>query len=386
MLRWKWTPVLAGAFSVLVVSYALRYGYGVVAPPMALDLALTNEQVGSIVTSYFVAYAVFTPLAGFLADKFGFKRTVALFTAVMGVGSALMSTSTSFEQCIAFFFIVGVGAAAAWAPMATLARRLIPSRKRGLALGIIDSGSSVGYMISSFSAPPLIASFGWRSHWTVWSLASLAVAASSLLVLPSLRVRVLPSLQAPKSISFWLIALSYMMFGVTLWVPLAFLSKFGLSEVGLDYWAASLLGVAVAAASIPGKLLLSHLSDVAGRSCVLLFSLALIGLSQLLCALAPSPALLFLYAAMFGLGYGGCVPLYGVLASDFSERAGTVLGLWTVFFSIGSMASPKAAGFLADLTGGFKVPFLFGFSAALTSMLLLALASRALSGKTLRLK
>ncbi|MHC1627324.1 MAG: MFS transporter [Candidatus Nezhaarchaeales archaeon] len=118
----RWLLPVLGAFSVLVVSYALRYGYGVVVPQMSSALSLTNDQIGVIVSAYFIAYALFTPIAGLLADKLGVKRVIASFIAVMGIGSLLMSLSSSFLHCLAFFFIVGLGSAASWAPMATLTR------------------------------------------------------------------------------------------------------------------------------------------------------------------------------------------------------------------------------------------------------------------------
>lgn len=57
--------------------------------------------------------------------------------------------------------------------------------------------------------------------------------------------------------------------------------------------------------------------------------------------------------------------LYGALATDFSDRAGAILGLWTIFYSVGSMTSPKISGMLADLTGPFEIPFIYGVISAL---------------------
>ncbi len=344
---------------------------------MSNALSMTNDQVGVIVSAYFIAYALFTPIAGFLADKLGVKRVVASFIAIMGIASFLMSLSNNFLQCLAFFFIVGLGSAAAWAPMATLTRRLVPSSRRGLALGIIDSGSSIGYLIASLIMPVLVSSYSWRLHWIVWGIASLLIAALTLIAIPHLKTPKLQSLKYPKRLSFWFTAFSYMMFGMALWVPLTFLVTYGLSEVGLSYWLASMLGVTIAISSIPGKLLLPHVSDIIGRYKIISLSLLLIALSQALYVLIPSKTLIFVYTCLLGLGYGGCAPLYSALATDFSDRAGTILGLWTTFYSIGSMISPKISGMLADLTGSFKIPFIYGAVSALISILLIILASAA---------
>ncbi|MHC1627325.1 MAG: MFS transporter [Candidatus Nezhaarchaeales archaeon] len=238
----------------------------------------------------------------------------------------------------------------------------------------MDSGSSIGYLIASLIMPALVSSYSWRLHWIVWGVASLLIAALTLIAIPHLRSSMLQSLKYPKRLSFWFTAFSYMLFGMALWVPLTFLVTYGLSEVGLSFWLASMLGVTIAISSIPGKLLLPHVSDIVGRYKIISLSLSFIALSQALYVLMPSTTLIFAYTCLLGLGYGGCTPLYSALATDFSDRAGTILGLWTIFYSIGSMISPKISGMLADLTGSFKIPFIYGSASALISILLIFLA------------
>ena len=51
-------------------------------PSIQGSLSATQEQVSWVVTSYIVASAIMTPLAGFCAMRFGLRRTLA--TCVVG--------------------------------------------------------------------------------------------------------------------------------------------------------------------------------------------------------------------------------------------------------------------------------------------------------------
>ena len=52
-------------------------------PSIQGSLSATQEQVSWVVTSYIVASAILTPLAGFCAMRFGLRRTLA--TCVIGI-------------------------------------------------------------------------------------------------------------------------------------------------------------------------------------------------------------------------------------------------------------------------------------------------------------
>src|SRR5690606_4531758 len=70
------------------------------ADPISLKLALT---------SYFVALAIFTPLSGWLADRFGAKNVFRAAIAVFVVGSIACAFSDSLLAFVLARFVQGMG-------------------------------------------------------------------------------------------------------------------------------------------------------------------------------------------------------------------------------------------------------------------------------------
>ncbi len=361
------------AFMVLLVTFALRYGYGVVAKPMATELSLSNEQVGAIASAYFLIYAASTPIAGFLADVVSVRAILAGFMAMMGFGSFLTASCGDFYSCVLAYALVGAGSGAGWAPMATLSRRVLPRSRRGLTLGIIDSGSSVGFFMASLLPPLLLeGGYSWRLSWIIWGILSLIVAIAAATSMPGMRGG--QHLSPLRGSKVWIIAASYMMFGSALAIPLTFVVKFGVEEMGMVYAAAAMIAATIALSSIPGKIAISHVSDRYGRHRILATSLLLLAVGIALTATFRSPMTSYIFAIMIGLGYGGAIPIYAAMAADTSEMAGTVLGMWTVFFSLGYATTSWAAGRLTDIAGSYIPSFILAAGLACTAALLILVA------------
>src|SRR5665213_2697512 len=103
-IDYKWLVVIVfmtGLFMDILDSTAVN----VAVPGLQRDFHAPLSTVEWTVTGYLLSLALFIPGAGFIADRFGTKRT---FLAAMGIfvlGSALCGQAHSIEQLIAFRFI-----------------------------------------------------------------------------------------------------------------------------------------------------------------------------------------------------------------------------------------------------------------------------------------
>jgi OFA family oxalate/formate antiporter-like MFS transporter len=79
------------------------------------------------------------------------------------------------------------------------------------------------------------------------------------------------------------------------------------------------------------------------------------------------------FAIIFGFGYGACWAMYAACAADiFSKKAaGGIIGLWTVFLGVGSIAGPMLAGWMADASGTLMWSFMLAMAGSIISLLLL---------------
>ncbi len=152
-------------------------------PEMLLSLGISKTEAGVIFASYFVAYTVFSPVLGLLADRYNVRVLLTLFAVVLGAGTFLMTCSSSLVAASLFFALAGIGSSACWAPVIALAQRWISDRRRGMALAFIDVGSSLGIIVSSAAMPLLVTAYSWRMGWvSLGALAFLLAAINFLLV------------------------------------------------------------------------------------------------------------------------------------------------------------------------------------------------------------
>ena len=222
--------VLIASFTTIFIAYAIRYGYGVILPEMLPSLAISKTEAGVIFSAYFVAYTIFSPVLGLLADRYNIRIILTLFPALLGVGTLLMSYSSSLVNASLFFALVGIGAAACWAPVMALAQRWVSEKRRGVSLAFIDVGSALGITVCSALVPLLVVAHGWRTGWMSLGVLAFVIAFTNFFLVRSYpedkleHIHRTPKKHSSESVvltyigllrdlKFWLLALSYLFIG-----------------------------------------------------------------------------------------------------------------------------------------------------------------------------
>jgi EmrB/QacA subfamily drug resistance transporter len=80
-------------------------------PAMAHSLATTPVRMNLAVTAYVLALAVFIPLSGWFADRFGARRIFILSLAIFTISSALCGLAGTFAMLVVTRVLQGVGGA-----------------------------------------------------------------------------------------------------------------------------------------------------------------------------------------------------------------------------------------------------------------------------------
>lgn len=385
--------VMIASFSTIFVAYAIRYGYGVILPEMLPSLAISKTEAGVIFSSYFVAYTVFSPVLGLLADRYNVRVLLTLFPVILGAGTFLMSRSLSIVNASFFFALAGIGAAACWAPVMALAQRWVSEKRRGLSLALIDIGSALGITACSALVPLVVVAHGWRTGWMSLGVLAFVIAGTNFFLVRSYpeeklehrysRYRMpekharepiaLTYISLLRDLKFWLLALSYLFIGFSILIPFTFVSTYAVQELTLSYEIAARLVTVIGIAAIVGKLVLGPVSDIIGRIKVMMLCAALVAAGCLGIAYSERLVTLILFIITFGLGYGAIWSMYAASASDFfsKESAGTIVGLWILYFGIGSIFSPIIAGWIGDITGTLSCSFILAMVGALIALFLL---------------
>lgn len=112
-------------------------------------------------------------------------------------------------------------------------------------------------------------------------------------------------------------------------------------------------GTASLIANTTFQMLYGRLSDIFGRKVVFLAAISLLVIADLLCGLAQSPAMLYIFRGVAGIGSGGITNLAMIIVSDVVtlEQRGKYLGIIGSMVGLGNVLGPLlAAAFMRTAT------------------------------------
>jgi len=175
---------------LLVAALAVALAQTIVIAVLAeFSTELGTDAVGAtwLLTSFMLASAVATPIAGRLGDQHGYRRLILVGLALLVLGSALTAFSTDggwYPGALAGRVIQGL--AGGIFPCAFgFARQLLPTPRLGAAVASLSAMFGVGGAIGMVAAGPLSDVAGLESlSWFVAALSVLALAGILLLPAP----------------------------------------------------------------------------------------------------------------------------------------------------------------------------------------------------------
>jgi sugar phosphate permease len=376
------------------IAYVDRVNLSVAAPLARKELALTPVQLGVVFSAFAYPYAAMQVLGGWLSDRFGPRRVLAVLSVVWAVGTVLTGAASGLCTLIAVRVLVGVGEGGAF-PAATRAlSHWMPVRERGFAQGVTHSAARLGGAV----APPVVVAiataYGWRQSFVVLGVASLVWTVVWLLSFedrPELHRRVTeselteirgtsrlsPTVDAVRdgARTPWRLIVRAMApvtlvdfcYGWSLWVFLTWLPSYLSDARGFPLKQMGLMASLPLLAGVVGDTLGGVVSDAiyrrTGRLILARRSLLLVGLLGALAFMVPAVTTTSAVAAVLGLSLAfffleltnavlWTLPLD--VAGDF---AGTAGGIMNTGFGIAGMISPVVFGWLVGRTGGYRASF-----------------------------
>jgi ACS family hexuronate transporter-like MFS transporter len=164
-------------FLATTINYMDRNVFGLVEPLLhnvpfmgwdfthdAHHQTLFDNNFGNVIIWFQIAYGVGLLLAGFVIDKLGTKLGYAIAIAVWALSSMSHSLVTSVAGfCIARVFL-GLGEAGNFPAAIKAVSEWFPTRERGKAVGLFNSGSNASALIAPALIPIVTATrWGWRA-------------------------------------------------------------------------------------------------------------------------------------------------------------------------------------------------------------------------------
>jgi FSR family fosmidomycin resistance protein-like MFS transporter len=312
---------------------------------------LSYTQVGALMLVSALASSIIQPLFGLWSDRRGALWLLPVGVALAGGGMAVAAASPSYELCLAFVVVSGIGTAA-YHPEGSKFANYVSGARRASGMSLFSIGGNLGVALGALATAPLLLLLG-RPGGLLIALPALAVAALLVTSLRYLRtfeperrqVRALAGEDRPGALALLLgvVAVrSVGWFGLLTFVPLWAVSLGHSESYGNNLLALMLFTGGV------GTLVAGPLADRIGRRPVLVGSLVATPILTLV-FVAVGGALGAAALALVGVCVVGTFGVTGVMSQEYlPSRIGLASGL-VIGFSIGlGGIAALALGALAD--------------------------------------
>ncbi|MSQ36154.1 MAG: MFS transporter [Dehalococcoidia bacterium] len=159
---WGWYIALAGALSNFFVFGLALFGLGVFVTPMREELGWSVAAIAAGASLRTFEQGALGPLSGIFIDRFGPRRMAIIGLCFLLSGLVLLSQARTLPVFYASSLVLALGQT--FASMTPFSAVLMTwfERKRGRAMGILNTGNGAGYLAAPVLAV-LMAQVGWRS-------------------------------------------------------------------------------------------------------------------------------------------------------------------------------------------------------------------------------
>jgi MFS family permease len=367
--------------AVLFLNYVDRGALPTAAHLIQIDLRLTSSQLGVLLSAFFWTYATIQIPIGWLAERHGAHRVLAIGLTIWAVSTMLAGVASSYVLLLVLRLMLGVGESVGFPCTSKILAATVPNQSLGTANGIIAFAYLLGPAAGIYFGGLLIEGYGWRVTFVVFGFISL------LWLLPWWRVAIQPhgsggaasgaaEPEGPEVATFWMILKQRSLWGTGLghfssnytfyfmlsWLPYYLVSERGFSNLEMTRLASSAYLVNAAFAMGGGWAIDRYIRR--GGSANFGYKLVMGGthIGAIACmlgmAVGPRPtalACIFLYQALCGLSSPGVFAVSQILAGP--AAAGRWVGVQNTIGNLAGILAPALTGFVIDWTGHFTLAF-----------------------------
>lgn len=393
-LHYGWVVVAVGAL-ITCVGFGAMFSLPVFLQPISESTHWSRAGIGAAMTLNFLVMGLAAFGWGVLSDRFGPRVVVLSGSVLLCAGLLWASRSiTLLEFQVAYGVLIGLAGGSFMAPMIATTT-LWFDRHRALAVSLVSAGVAVAPMTMAPFATWLVEAQGWRSAQLILALFSLvlmvpaallvkrpsaaAIAAAQGAADPDVKTTAAEALRSPQ---FIVLALTFFACCATHSGPIFHTVSYAML-CGLPAMTAVTIYSVEGLAGLGGRLLFGVLGDRLGAKRVLIAGLLVQAFAAGAYIFASGVGGFYLVAAIFGMAYGGVMPLYAVLArqSFAPQIMGTVLGAMTMLSSLGMAAGPAVGGWIYDTYREYTWLYIGSFAVGLgAAAIALAFPSRKTGG------
>ncbi len=390
-----WWMVLAASILHVFAGGTFFYGFTVFFNPIRQTFGWTAAVTSVAFAFQRLESGVLGPVAGLLVDRVGPRKLMLCGWSVAGLGFLLMSRMNSLWAFYGSFLIIAAGMSFGQFVVTStaIAHWFIKKRSRAMTLLYVGTGAS------GLLAPLLalfIGQFGWRMSLVIVGIALwvIGIPLSSVMRHKPSQYGYLPDGEdravtyEPRSVlslrssdeireqksnpvsagfttkealrtrAFWLLSLVYFFQQIGTSAVMVHIVPY-LESVKIPATVAATAVASMTLLSLIGRVGFGWLGDFASKRHLIAIALTFQATGLFIFSFIDVDRawLIVLSLLIYATGYGGVIPLRpGLQADYFGTRSfGTIMGLLSALPMITGLSSPVIAGWIFDVTGGYRL-------------------------------
>jgi len=332
-LHYCWI-IVAVLATVQILATSISMAAGILLPPLTDPDGRFGWSVGTIVmglAAYYMVGAIFAPVSGWLGDRYGARRMMFAGAILYGVSMGLLGFVRELWQFfIVFGFLLSLTQSIAMVPLMASVSGWF-RRRLGLGTGILWAAGGLGTAIVAPLTGYLLENYGWQM--TFWSI---GVIGCGILILLNLLLRNKPedigvkpygaadddppptvrsatteklrlkvfNQHVRRTRAFWNLPAIHGLGCAGHGIVLIFSIPFAV-EQGVGLTQAAVILTIISLVSISSRLLTPVLAERYGSKRIMASCLFVQGITVLILFGAHDLWTFYLFAALFGIGFGG---------------------------------------------------------------------------------
>jgi OFA family oxalate/formate antiporter-like MFS transporter len=360
------------------------YGFSVFYTPIMNEFGWSAAAVAGAVSFSRLEGGLEGPIIGYLIDRFGARKVLAFGVLLTGLGyMAMIYVDSIWMLYLVYGGLLSIGYNTGFThSLSTLITNWFVA-KRGRAMSIYALAAGIGGAVVVPLISKSIILYGWRTTAIFCGLAFWVAGFPAAYIFrnkpedmgllpdgvelagggdakgsPVIEEPDLTTREALKSVTFRRLVLAeslrtFLLGSIVLHqIP-------HLVNIGIDAGtAAGVLGLMISF-SVPGRLIFGFLGDYIERRKLIAVTMVIQGIAVLILGYASSLTHVYIFVGLYGLTYGGCIPLLMAFRGDIFGRKkyAQMSGIMSPFRMVGNVVGPVLAGYIFDVTGSYRSAF-----------------------------
>ena len=375
-----WWLVGVAAFLLTLMSLTVFQGLGTILVALERQFGWSRTALSGAFSLARVEGAILGPVEGFLVDRVGTRKMVFIGYILMGLGFLWLGQVETLWAFYASFMIITLGSGlGGWLAIIAMVNNWF-TRKRTFAMASAMSGIHFGGLLVPLLALGIEA-FEFSGAATIIGVILLIVVGPAAKVIrnhpedmglqPDGDLENLSgsaptedeepdftAAQALRTPAFWILTVMQVASSVAI-VTLALHLVPKLTDMGMTLSGAGTVVLTYTIVALPSQFLSGYFADRLPKTLMIAIFLAIQGIALTIIAFADTILLAYIFALLYGIGFGGRNPLTTAIRGEYFGRKAfaTIMGISQFPMNIGMIGAPLFAGYMFDTTNSYVIPF-----------------------------